>query len=247
MSGNIVLITGGGSGIGMGLAQSLYAQGDTVTIAGRTRASLNAVAEKFPGMEVEEIDVADAESIAACAARVVLRHPGLNMVINSAGVQQILDFAGDTLPSDADIATEIDINLKGLILVSKTFLPVLRQQPRARLVHIGSGLGYIPLVLAPVYSATKAAVHAFSISLRHQLVGTSVQVVEIIPPVVETGLHRRQNRKPPKAMTLDAFTREAMAGLSAGRNEVPVGLAKVLRIGARIAPDVFLNIVNKAR
>ncbi|MBU2359425.1 MAG: SDR family NAD(P)-dependent oxidoreductase [Alphaproteobacteria bacterium] len=247
MSRHTVFVTGGGSGIGAGLARAFHARGDTVIIAGRTRKSLDAVASECSGMEAEELDVSDPASIAECAARVTARHPALDLVINNAGIQQILDFSDGPLPPDDDIAREIDINLKGLILVSKAFLPVLRKQPKARLVHMGSGLGYIPLVKAPVYSATKAAVHSFSISLRRQLAETNVQVVEIIPPVVESGLHRHQTRRPPRAMPLDDFVKAAMAGLDAGRDEIPVGLARVLRIGSRIRPSMFLNIVNKAR
>jgi uncharacterized oxidoreductase len=247
MAHETVFITGGGSGIGMGLAGAFHARGATVIIAGRNRASLEAVAAKLPGMVVEEIDVADAASVAACAARVAATYPDLSTVINNAGVQQVLDFSGPApLPAEA-IAIEIDINLKGLILVSNAFLPLLKRQPAARLIHVGSGLGYVPLASAPIYSATKAAVHFFTISLRRQLAASPVKVIEIIPPVVETNLHRGQTRKPPQAMRLDAFVNAAMAGLDAGRAEIPVGLAKVLRIASRAAPGLFLKIVNKKR
>ena len=112
--------------------------------------------------------------------------------------------------------------------MTNAFLPLLKRQPAARLVHVGSGLGYVPLAAAPVYSATKAGVHAFTVALRRQLRGGTVQVVELIPPMVETDLHRGQTHRPPKAMSLEAFVRAAMAGLDAGRNEVVVGLARVL-------------------
>ena len=241
-----VLVTGG-SGIGAGLARAFHGRGDTVIVAGRTRVGLDAVAADCPGMEVEDLDVADPASIAACAERVAARHPNLGTVVNNAGIQQMLDFGADDLPMDKAVAAEIDVNLRGLILVSKAFLPVLRRQPRARLIHMGSGLGYVPLVRAPVCSATKAAVHSSSVSLRRQLAGTSARVIEIIPPVVESGLHRHQAKAPPRAMPMSAFVRAAMNGLDAGRDEIPVGLAKVLRIGARVRPGLFLDIVNKAR
>lgn len=242
-----VFITGGGSGIGAGLASAFHARGATVIIAGRTRSSLETVAAKHIGMEIEEIDVADAASVTACAERVTSRHPGLTMVISNAGIQNLIDFSADSPVAWEKIAQEIDINLKGLILVSNAFLPALKRQSAARLVQVGSGLSFVPLTAAPVYSATKAAVHSFSISLRRQLRDTNVQVVEIIPPVVETGLHRGQSRKPPNAMPLDAFVVAAMSGLDQGQNEIAVGLAKVLRIAQRLAPGLFLNIVNKQR
>lgn len=131
--------------------------------------------------------------------------------------------------------------------MSNAFLPILKRQPAARLVHVGSGLGFVPLTAAPVYSATKAAVHSFSISLRRQLRGSTVRVIEVIPPVVETGLHPGQNRKPPNAMELEPFVARVMAGLDGGRDEIAVGLARVLRIAQRAAPGLFLNIVNKPR
>jgi uncharacterized oxidoreductase len=242
-----VLITGGGSGIGMGLAAAFYQRGATVIIAGRTEAKLQAVAAQYPGMEVEWMDVADPDSIAACAARVSDRHPNLNWLINNAGIQKLVDFSLPQSHSPTLLAEEIDINLKGLINVTNTFLPLLKRQSAAHLVHIGSALGYVPLAAAPIYSATKAAVHSFTISLRQQLKDSTVRVVEIIPPVVETDLHRGQARQPPGALSLDAFVKSAIAGLDAGQDEIPVGLAKVLKIASRVAPGLSLNIVNKLR
>lgn len=113
-------------------------------------------------------------------------------------------------------------------------------------VHVTSGLALVPLTAAPVYSATKAAVRSFTVSLRRQLKDSSVQVVELLPPVVKTGLHRHQQRQPPRAMELDAFVTSALRGLDSGRDEVYVGLAKALRVGSRVAPGRFLAIVNKA-
>jgi len=241
-----VLITGGGSGIGAGLAGAFHARGASVIIAGRSRARLEAVAARHPGMAVEEVDVADAAQVAALAGRVLARWTALDTVVNNAGIQTLLDFRG-AAPLDADtLGREVDVNLKGLLYVTNAFLPHLLAQPAAMLVQIGSGLGYVPLAAAPVYSATKAAVHSFTISLRRQLRGSSVRVVELIPPVVETDLHRGQTRRPPRAMPLDVFVTAAMAGLESRRVEIPVGLARALRLGSRIAPGAFLNIVNRA-
>ncbi|WP_198669314.1 SDR family NAD(P)-dependent oxidoreductase [Blastomonas sp. UPD001] len=240
-------MTGGGSGIGAALAGALHARGTKVIVAGRTAEKLEAVAAQHPRMEAEIVDVADPQQVYALAERVAARHPGLDAVINNAGVQTLFDFTAANPADAALIDREIAVNLSGLIHVSNAFLPLLKRQASASLVHVGSGLGYVPLASAPVYSATKAAVHSFTISLRRQLAGSAVRVVEIIPPVVETELHRGQTRKPPRAMRLDAFTSAAFAGLDAGREEIPVGLAKVLRTASRVAPGLFLNIVNKPR
>ena len=240
---DIVLITGAGSGIGRGLARAFHARGAQVIAAGRSLPGLRETASGCDGMAVELVDVADAASITALAGRIAQTHPRLNMVISNAGLQQVLDFrAGAVDP--ARIALEVQTNLTGLIQTSAAFLPLLQRQEKARLVHVGSTLAYVPLAQAPVYSATKSAVHSFSISLRQQLKGTDVQVVEIIPPAVETALHRGQDRKPPGALPLETFISAAMAGLESGRDEVAVGLARVLRIMSRVAPGLFLKIVN---
>jgi uncharacterized oxidoreductase len=246
MAPSTLLVTGGGSGIGAGLAAAFHVRGATVILAGRTRAKLEAVAARHPGMAVEEVDVADPAEVSALAERTLARWPGLDSVINNAGIQTLLDFRRDQPLDPTILGREVDVNLKGLIYVANAFLPHLRARPAATLVNVGSGLGYVPLAAAPVYSATKAAVHSFTIALRRQLRGSAVKVVELIPPVVATDLHRGQSRRPPRAMALDTFVTAAMAGLDAGREEIPVGLAKVLRIGSRIAPGAFLNIVNRA-
>ena len=242
-----VLITGGGSGIGAGLASAFHARGARVVIAGRTRERLEAVAATHPGMEVEVLDVADAAAVTALADRLHDTHPELDTVVSNAGIQTLMDFSGREPVPPAIIAREIEVNLTGLIQVSNAMLPLLRRQPAARLIHVGSGLGYVPLVAAPVYSATKAAVHSFTVALRKQLASGNVQVVEIIPPVVATDLHRDQDTKPPNAMPLDTFVQAAMSGLDAGDDEVVVGLARVLRVASRVAPGLFLKIVNKPR
>lgn len=246
MSG-VVLVTGGGSGIGAGLAAAYHARGAAVVIAGRTREKLAAVAGGHPGMEIEVVNVADAGDVQAMVARVLDRHPELDTVINNAGVQQLIDFSSEPPVDPAEIEREIDINLKGLIYVSNAVLPALRRRTSSTLVHVGSGLGFVPLAAAPIYSATKAAVHSFTVSLRRQLAGGPVKVVELIPPIVETELHRAQGGPPPRAMKLDAFVAATMAGLDAGKEEIPIGLARALHTGGRFAPGFFLNVVNKAR
>jgi uncharacterized oxidoreductase len=242
-----ILITGGGSGIGAGLASAFHARGATVIIAGRTRERVEAVAARHPGMVAKVLDVADPDQVAALAESAAAQWPDLDTVVNNAGIQMLFDFTAANPLDPAALGREIDVNLKGLIYVANAFLPLLKRQPKARLVNIGSGLAFVPLAAAPIYSASKAGVHSFSISLRRQLAGTPVQIVEIIPPVVETDLHRGLERVPPRAMKLDAFVAAAMAGLDAGRDEIAVGLAKVLKSASRVAPGLFLNIVNKAR
>jgi len=238
-----VLITGATSGIGLGLAKACLAQGDTVIAAGRDPAKLAALAGT--GLETVVLDVADQASITSAIADVIARFPELDTVVNNAGIQALIDFREPV--AMAAVRAEIDTNLTGLIAVTAAVLPHLLTRPKARIVQVGSGLGYVPLNVAPVYSATKAAVHAFASALSAQLQGTSVEVITLVPPVVETDLHRHQGQRPKGAMTLEAFVAEAMAGMEKGAGEVPVGRAKILRIGARLAPGLFRGIINGKR
>lgn len=241
----VVLITGGGSGIGAGLAAAFHARGDQVIVAGHRRERVEAVAARHSGMVAEVVDVADPEQVAALAQRVGERWPDLTTVVSNAGIQHLFDFSGPGPLDAAELGREVDVNLKGVIYVANAFLPLLKAQPRSRLVNVGSGLGYVPLAAAPIYSSTKAAVHSFTIALRRQLSSSNVQIVELIPPVVVTDLHRHLDRIPPRAMELDDFVAAAMAGLDAGRDEVVVGLAKALRIFSRAAPSLGLKVVNQ--
>jgi uncharacterized oxidoreductase len=242
-----VFITGGSSGIGLGLAQAYHTRGARVIIGGRDAAALERISAAHPGMGFVVMDVADPVAVTAGAALLAEREPGLSLLINNAGVQRLIDFGAASPPAPGVADAEIATNLTGLINVTAALLPLLRGQPAARIVNVSSGLGFVPLVQAPVYSATKAAVHAFTVALREQLRGSSVRVVELIPPIVATNLHRGQGQPPSRAMDLDMFVRAAMIGLDRGHDEVAVGLARVLRVGARVAPGRFLKIVNRAR
>lgn len=242
----VVFITGANTGIGAGMARAFHARGATVIISGRHRAALESVARECPGMEVEVLDVTETNEIAACAQRLAERHRDLNLVINNAGVQRLVSFAGDQPLALEDLDAEIDTNLRGLIHVTNAFLPLLKRQPAARLVQVSSALAFVPLVAAPLYSASKAAVHAFTVALREQLKGSGVQVVELIPPAVKTELHRGQVRRQISQMPLEDFVAAAMRGLDSGQDEVAVGLAKAARLGSRLAPGRIFRIVNKS-
>lgn len=241
----VVLVTGGTSGIGAGVAARFHARGAHVIISGRDRARLGSVAARHPGMSVVVMDVADPESVGRGMAEVNRTTPHLTTLVNSAGIQRLLDFSGPVPPGPVDIASEIATNLTGLINVTSAALPLLRRATRSRVVHVGSGLGFVPYAKAPVYSATKAAVHSFSVSLRRQLSGSTVQVVEIIPPVVDTPLHRDMPSAPPMAMPLDDFLDRAMRGLDRGKDEVPIGLGRVSQVGARVAPKPLFSLINR--
>ncbi len=241
----VVLVTGAGSGIGAGLASRFHARGVRVIISGRDRARLESVAARHPGMSVLVMDVADPVSVTEGLSQVAAETPHLTTLVNNAGIQRRLDFSAAEPPGPSDTAPEIATNLAGLINVTAAALPLLRRAPRARLVHVGSGLGFVPYAKTPVYSATKAAVHSFTVSLRRQLAGSTVQVVEIIPPVVDTPLHRDMPSTPPMAMPLERFLDRVMRGLDAGKDEIPIGLGRVSQIGARVAPKRLFSLINR--
>ncbi|MGV8871737.1 MAG: SDR family oxidoreductase [Rhodococcus sp. (in: high G+C Gram-positive bacteria)] len=242
---DVVLITGATSGIGAGLATRFHARGAHVVITGRDRSRLDAMAAEHPGMLPIVLDVADPESVRRAMNDIEAAHPHITTLINNAGIQRPLDFSAEKQPDIEDIAAEIATNFTGLIGVTSAALPLLRRAPRARVVHVGSGLGFVPFTGAPVYSATKAAVHSFTVSLRHQLRDKNIQVVELIPPVVDTPLHRSMLSTPPMALALEKFLDRTMAGLDRGRNEIAIGLGRVSVVGSRLAPSVLLGLINR--
>lgn len=230
-----ILITGGGSGIGKAIAEALHARGARVIIAGRRRDALEAVAAANPGMAVETLDVADAADVTAFAHRVIAAHPDLNVVINNAGIMQAEDLTADAIDLDV-VEQTIAINLLGPIRLTAALLPHLKSKPRATVVTVSSGLAFVPLTATPTYSATKAAIHSWSQSLRTQLKDTSVEVLEWAPPAVATDL-MPGHAENPNSMPLADFTAESLSLFEAGGvDEILVERVKFLR-GAEARGD----------
>jgi uncharacterized oxidoreductase len=192
------------------------------------------------------MDVTDAGDFRRAAAEATARFPSLNVVINNAGMQRAHDFASSARIDDAAVLEEVNTNLVGLIRCCAAFLPHLKTVGNATLVNVSSGLAFVPLARFPVYCATKAAVHSFTVSLRHQLGHTGVRVIELIPPYVATNLDRTtRDSRPhdgPPPMPLDAFIAEAMKELASGGVELAVAGAKWLRsagVNEQAGPEVF--------
>ena len=246
-TGNTILITGGGSGIGRGLAEAFHAAGNRVIIAGRRRESLDETAAAHPGMAVEVLDVEHAEAILAFASRVTASYPALNVLVNNAGIMRVEDLLSD--PFDlADAEATIATNLLGPIRLTAALLPHLRRQSAATVINVTSGLAFVPLVATPTYCATKAAMHSYSQSLRFQLRETAVDVIELAPPAVATDL-MPGHAENPRSMPLDAYIDESMALLKAhpSAEEVCVERVKVLRdaeAGGRY--DTVFGMLNGA-
>lgn len=208
MTGNTILVTGGGSGIGRGLAEAFHRLGNQVIIAGRGRNNLDDATSANAGMTSLTVDMTDAGSIAAFAARVADDHPALNVLVN-AGIMVTEDLLEQRL-SLLDAEAIVMTNLLGPIRLIAALLPTLRRQPRSTIVNVSSGLAFVPMAMTPTYCATKAAIHSYTQSFRHQLGDTTTAVTELIPPYMATGLMGGASTNDPNAMPLDAFIAEAI-------------------------------------
>jgi uncharacterized oxidoreductase len=210
LTGNTIFITGGGSGIGRGLAEALHTLGNTVVIAGRRKSALAGVLAVNPGMSAIELDVTDPESILRAAAQLISEHPDLNVLINNAGIMEP-DNAGGVLNDDRSMAT-ISTNLAGPIRLTSALLEHLKTRPDATIAYTTSVLGFTPLAITAVYSATKAALHSYALSQRFLLKDTRLRVLEIVPPWVRTDL--MDSRGAAAAMPLDQFVAETINALA---------------------------------
>ncbi|PRG51701.1 SDR family oxidoreductase [Burkholderia gladioli] len=205
-SGNTILITGGGSGIGEALAHRFNDLGNIVIVAGRRMDALQKAIGTRPRMHAMTVDMEDAASISTFAERLVGEFPALNVLINNAGIMRFeaLDRRRDLSDAQATIAT----NLLGPIRLTDALVEYLAAKPDAAIVNVSSGLGFVPLVAAPTYSATKAAIHSYTVALREALRG-KVEVIELVPPAVQTGLTPGQDTRP-GYLPLEAFIDEVM-------------------------------------
>ena len=240
LTGNTVFITGGGSGIGRGLAEALHKRGNQVIIAGRRKEVLSEVAKANPGMALVELNIEDPVSIAAVAKKLIAEHPKLNVLINNAGVMQSDNVSGPV--DDKLIASTITTNLMGPIRLTSALIDHLKRQKDAAVINNSSGLGFVPLAMAAVYSCTKAALHSYTLSLRYKLKGTPVKVLEIAPPWVQTDL--LNSSKEPKAMPLADFIAETMQVLGTDAEEVLVERVKPLRNNAGPGEAAFVTQFN---
>jgi uncharacterized oxidoreductase len=222
---NIIFITGGGTGIGRGLAEALHKLGNKVIISGRRKEHLDATTEANPGMDSVELDISDPSNIATVAKKLIADYPALNVLINNAGIMLIDDAAGKI--EDQLLTSTITTNLLGPIRLTSALIEHLKKQPRAALIYNTSALAFVPLALTAVYSSTKAALHSYVLSQRYKLKGTSVSVLEIAAPWVQTDL--LNSSEEPRAMPLKDFIEETMKVLGTDAEEILVEQAKPFR------------------
>jgi uncharacterized oxidoreductase len=205
--GNTILITGGGSGIGRKLAENFHELGNRIIIAGRRASALDEVTRANPGMASAVLDIEKAGDIREFAAKIAADFPSLNVLINNAGIMRAEKLTADP-PSLVDAEATVATNLLGPIRLTAALLPHLRKQPRSTIVNVSSGLAFVPLAATPTYCATKAAIHSYTQSLRYQLKDTTTEVIELVPPYVQTDL--MNGASDPRAMPLADFIDEAM-------------------------------------
>lgn len=230
---NTILITGGGSGIGRALAETLHKRGNRVIIAGRGQEALHEVVAANPGMESVVVDISDGASIKSFAEKLMQAFPNLDTIFHVAGImraEQLTAGSGSLETAEATIAT----NLLGPIRLNTALLPHLLQRPRAAIVTVSSGLAFLPMAQTPTYCATKAAVHSYTQSLRYQLKNTPVQIIELVPPYVRTSLMGERQAEDPRAMPLAEYIEETMKLLESqpDANEILVERVLPLRYAA---------------
>jgi uncharacterized oxidoreductase len=225
MTGNTIFITGGGSGIGRGLAEAFHKLGNKVIISGRRKERLQQTLDANPGMAAIELDITDPDSIQAASAKLIAEHPALNVLINNAGIM-LLDRA-DGPVDDALAQSTVTTNLLGPIRMTSALIEHLKDRSDAVIVNVSSVLGFVPMAATAVYSATKAAVHSWTLSQRYLLRPHGIEVVEIAPPWVRTELLNSTEEE--RAIPLDQFITEAMKQLESGVDEVLVAPAPDMR------------------
>jgi len=246
LSGNTVLITGGASGIGFALAEAFLEVGSTVLICGRRAKRLDEVHKIHPEIHTRICDVSEEEDRKELADWVAANFPSLNILVNNAGIQRDIDFThgiDDFMAGE----NEIRINLEASIILSGLFIPHLANNTDATIINVSSGLGFVPAARMPVYSATKAGMHAFSMALRHQLSGMGIQVFEIVPPPVDTELNpagraARGNYKPD--LSPKTFVSAVMKGLENNVFEIGYGMTEGFIHASRADLDNSFNQMN---
>lgn len=226
LTDNTILITGGTSGIGCALAESFHQRGNHVIIAGRRKQLLDEITKNHPGMHGIELDVKDEDAVTAFTTTIQKEYPHLNILINNAGISQQQDLSSGT---DISISRAIiQTNILSVLQITAELLPILKQQPRATIITTTSGLAFVPRGNFPTYCASKAFLHSWLQSLRVQLNETSVDVLELAPPYVQTALGGPHQATDPAAMPLKEYIAEVFQLLA--ESNLPSGEILVERV-----------------
>jgi uncharacterized oxidoreductase len=239
LKGRTILITGGSAGIGLAFALEFLELGNEVIVTGRRQAVLDKVQAKHPKIHTIQSDVADPAQVAALAARVKAEFPRLDVLMNNAGIMLYKNLRAPAADL-AGLMAEMNINVGGVIGMTSAFIDILTAN-KGTVINVSSALAFVPLPAAPIYSATKAAIHSYTQSLRFQLEQTGVEVIELMPPAVKTDLAADiAEGDGITLMTTDELVKQSFASFKAGALEIRPGQAKQLAFMRRFAPD-FIN------
>lgn len=246
-TGNTILITGGATGIGFALAEAFAMADNEVIICGRRESRLKEAKNKLPRIHTRVCDLSKEKERKSLFDWVSSNFSQTNILINNAGIQRMVDFKKGTrdLFNGED---EIEINLKASVHLSAYFIPLLSKHKEAAIINVSSGLAFIPIAAMLIYCATKAAIHSFSLSLRHQLRDTSIKVFEIIPPMVDTELDkgaREEREQEDRGIPPTEVAKATIKALGNDEFEVAVGMAQDLRMGARSNPEQEFQDMNR--
>jgi uncharacterized oxidoreductase len=245
LSGRTILITGGSAGIGLAFARKFLELGNRVIVTGRSRSALDRLKPSDPKLHTIQSDVSDPAQVSFLAQQVKLEYPELDVLMNNAGIMVHRDLS---VPSEDfnGLTREVDINLGGIIRMTSAFIDVLEAN-RGTLVNVSSALAFIPLSSAPIYCATKAAVHSYTQSLRFQLEKSGVEVIELMPPAVKTALSADMPEDGPVALiTTEELVKQTFAAFKKGKVEIRPGQANVLALMRRVAPGFMSRQLWKA-
>jgi uncharacterized oxidoreductase len=251
-SGNTILITGGSTGIGLALSEAFVNDGNKVIACARSENTLAEASKRLPSLVTRRCDISKEAERASLLRWVTKNHPDVNILINNAGIQRridLLDGENDLLKfREIDGEDEIDVNFKACVYLSALFVPEFMRRKEAAIVNVSSGLGFVPIAVMPVYCATKAAVHSFSLSLRHQLKSTPIKVFEVIPPMVDTDLDkgaRGEGHQGDRGIPPADVAHSTLKGMMEDVFEIPVGEAQNLVKGSRANPEKLFANMNR--
>lgn len=245
MKGNTVLITGGATGIGFALAERLAKSGNEVIICGRRQERLDEAVRKVPGLHARRCDISKDSDRRELVGWIKENFKGMNVLINNAGIQRRIDLkaGAEALPAEE---SEIAINFEAQVYLTEHLMPVLLGAKDAAVVNVSSGLGIIPLARFPIYCATKAALHSFTMSLRKQMEGTGVKVFEILPPTVhDTELKGKPIPKNDHSMPAAEVADAAIAALSRGEQEIAIGRAAGWVAASKEQREQIFSTINQ--
>lgn len=247
LTGNTILITGGSSGIGLEMASEFLKKNNKVIVTGRNAEKLQQVKDELKDIITIKSDVSNPQEIKALYQQVEKEYPELNILINNAGIMSTINLQDHKL-SDNDLTKELDINLRGTILMNDAFLPLLKGKDNAATVTVSSGLAFTPLPITPIYCASKAALHSYSISLRAQLKNTSVKVFELAPPATATELLSQfhdDDMKGSTPMPLKNMVADFLKGFAKDKYEICPGQSSQLKFMSRFFPSLIHGMLSK--